>query len=59
MMKTMVKHSVPLQSMEAHAGTDIHLQPVEDTPSPSRWKHIKEAVPLWEAHARAGSLQDL
>jgi len=30
MEKTMVKQVVPLQPMEDHGGTDIHLQPMED-----------------------------
>jgi len=28
--KTMVKQAVPLQPMEVHGGTNIHLHPVED-----------------------------
>jgi len=30
MEKTMVRQAVPLQPMEVHGGTDIHLQPMED-----------------------------
>ncbi|PKU46070.1 protein pxr1-like [Limosa lapponica baueri] len=30
MVKTMVRHSVPLQPMEVNSGTDIYLQPIED-----------------------------
>ena len=29
------------------------------TPRRSRWRHLKEAVTLWEAHAGASSWQDL
>ena len=29
------------------------------TPCQRRWRHLKEAVTLWEAHAAAGSWQDL
>jgi len=37
MMKTMVRQAVPLQSMEAHGGADLHMQPMEGTPRQSRW----------------------
>jgi len=33
--KTMVRQAVPLQSMEAHGGADLHLQPVDD-PTPEQ-----------------------
>ena len=29
--ETMVRQAVPLQSMEAHSGADLHLQPVQDS----------------------------
>ncbi|KAK4826180.1 hypothetical protein QYF61_006042 [Mycteria americana] len=58
MMKTIVRQAVPLQPMEVHGGADIHLQPMR-TPRWSRWMCAKEAVTLWEAHAGAGSWQDL
>ncbi|GAB0182020.1 hypothetical protein GRJ2_000667300 [Grus japonensis] len=54
MEKTMVRQAVPLQPMEVHGGADIHLQPVED-PTPEQ----EENVTSWEAHAGAGSWQDL
>ncbi|GAB0185960.1 zinc finger and BTB domain-containing protein 5 [Grus japonensis] len=50
----MVRQAVPLQPMEDDGGADIHLQPMEDPMS-----ELKEAVTLWEAHAGAGSWQDL
>jgi len=34
-MKTMVRQAVSLQSTEAHSGTEIHLQPMED-PTPEQ-----------------------
>jgi len=37
MMKTMLRQVVLLQSMHAHSGADLHLQPVEGSPHQSRW----------------------
>jgi len=34
-MKTMLRQAVPLQSMEVHAGADLHLQPIKD-PTPKQ-----------------------
>jgi len=33
----MVRQVVPLQSVEVHSGADIQLEPMEGTPSWSRW----------------------
>ncbi|GAB0188058.1 EH domain-containing protein 4 [Grus japonensis] len=54
----MVRQAVPLQPMEDDGGADIHLQPVED-PMLEQVDALKEVVTLWEAHAGAGSWQDL
>jgi len=29
-VKTMVRHAVPLQPMEVHGGADLHMEPRED-----------------------------
>jgi len=50
MMKTMVRQAVPLQSMEVHGGTDIHMHPVEGTPRQSRWMPEGGCDSVWSLH---------
>jgi len=49
-MKTMVKQAVPLQPMEVRSGADLHLQPVERTPSQSRWMPEGGSDPVGSPH---------
>ena len=49
---------MPLQPLEVHGGADLHLQPMEETHA-GAGGCLKEAVTPWEAHAGAGSWQDL
>ena len=56
MVRTMVRQSVPLQSMEVHGGADIHLQPMEHT---GACRCLTQAVSPRRAHAGADSGQDL
>ncbi|GAB0175994.1 mitochondrial enolase superfamily member 1 [Grus japonensis] len=58
MEKTMVRQAVPLQPMEVNS-EQISTCSLWRTPCWSRWRHLKEAVTLWEACAGAGSWQDL
>ncbi|KAJ7402433.1 hypothetical protein BTVI_86536 [Pitangus sulphuratus] len=50
--------AVPLQPMEGSGSAEIHLQPVEETPT-GAGGCLKEAVTPWEAHAGAGPGRDL
>ncbi|GAB0204664.1 zinc finger and BTB domain-containing protein 5 [Grus japonensis] len=58
MEKTMVRQAVPLQPMEDDGEQRFHLQPVED-PTLEQVMAPNEAVTPWEAHAGAGSWQNL
>jgi len=44
--QTMLGQAMPLQPMEAHGGADLHLQPVEVTPSWSRWMPEESCEPI-------------
>ncbi|GAB0179828.1 zinc finger and BTB domain-containing protein 5 [Grus japonensis] len=44
--------------MDVHGGADIHLQPMEN-PTPEQVEAPKGGCGPWEAHAGAGSWQDL
>ncbi|GAB0191530.1 potassium voltage-gated channel subfamily H member 7 [Grus japonensis] len=54
----MVKQAVPLQPMEDGGGADIHVQPVENL-TPEQVDASEGGCDPWEAHAGAGSWQDL
>ncbi|GAB0208746.1 epimerase family protein SDR39U1 [Grus japonensis] len=59
--KAMVRQAVPLQPMEDDGMMMEQIFPCSPwrTPRWSRWRHLKEAGTPWEAHAGAGSWQDL
>ncbi|GAB0186109.1 hypothetical protein GRJ2_001076200 [Grus japonensis] len=50
---------IPLQPMEKTMVEQISTFSPWRTPHRSRWRHLKEAVTPWEAHAGTSSWQDL
>lgn len=54
--KTVVLQIVPLQTMEAHSGVDIHLQPLKDSMQGYAWRRLCRKLMLDHVPGRSCSL---